>query len=466
MKSDNNKNVKVIYKKIEPDFLNKYGYINLNHREVNTKEQLVELASIFRNPMYETLRIVYVDGKNKIVGYESITSKTPKRVQVFPKSKSGRDTAEKSFYKIKDRMRRLGAEGYYLVHNHPSGNAKASKDDLEVTEIFNKSVEGLKGHLIVNTESYAWIDVDSKYGIAIADNYIPIKKFKKDRYYRMLNKKSIYDIKIKSRQDLVLLMHHIKNTKDYSTLIFIDALGKVRMILDMPNRFLNMKESQMDGFIRKQKMLNGATSVFFATGDNKNFVKATRFWEKGIFKDSFVYNEDDDKIYTYEKLKVAKEDITDKLESFAFSRVSVSEPEEEIEPLKENESETCKMLKVLMKRVGKKPEVIEIPDTLKAKQELVGGLIEIVQYDDVLLVCNEEGKILNMPPNLIFEFDYIAGDCFIMGENINTGEWRDLTQSEIETYSRELDRRSYKWIEEDRFPRREKERGERMRGKS
>ena len=41
MKSDNNKNVKVIYKKIEPDFLNKYGYINLNHREVNTKEQLV-----------------------------------------------------------------------------------------------------------------------------------------------------------------------------------------------------------------------------------------------------------------------------------------------------------------------------------------------------------------------------------------------------------------------------------------
>ena len=166
------------------------------------------------------------------------------------------------------------------------------------------------------------------------------------------------------------------------------------------------------------------------------------------------------------KVKVAKEDITDKLESFAFSRVSVSEPEEEIEPLKEDEMETCKMLKVLMKRVGKKPEVIEIPDTLKAKQELVGGLIEIVQYDDVLLVCNEEGKILNMPPNLIFEFDYIAGDCFIMGENINTGEWRDLTQSEIETYSRELDRRSYKWIEEDRSPRREKERGERMRGKS
>ena len=31
----NNKNVRVIYKKIEPDFLNKYGYVNRNQREVN-----------------------------------------------------------------------------------------------------------------------------------------------------------------------------------------------------------------------------------------------------------------------------------------------------------------------------------------------------------------------------------------------------------------------------------------------
>ena len=91
MKSDLNKNVKMIYKKIEPNFFNKYGYINLNHREVNTKEELVEIASIFRNPMYETFRIVYVDKESKIVGYESITSKAPKHVNIFPKSKTYSD---------------------------------------------------------------------------------------------------------------------------------------------------------------------------------------------------------------------------------------------------------------------------------------------------------------------------------------------------------------------------------------
>ena len=39
----------------------------------------------------------------------------------------------------------------------------------------------------------------------------------------------------------------------------------------------------------------------------------------------------------------------------------------------------------------------------------------------------------------IFDFDYIAGDCFIMGEDFNTGEWRSLNEVEIEKYKRELD---------------------------
>lgn len=482
MRPDSNKDVKVIYKKIEPEFLNKFGYINLNHREVNTKEELVQIASIFRNPMYETLRIVYVNKDDKIVGYESITSKAPRQVSVFPKSKSGRSTSEKSFYKIKDRMRRLDATGYYLVHNHPSGNAKASKDDLEVTEIFNNEIKGFKGHLIVNTESYAWIDVDDKYGIAIAENYIEIKNYKRDKYYKMLNKKSIYDMKIKSRTDLVMLMHHIKNTKDYSSLIFADAQGKVRMILDMPNRFLNMSTNQMEGFIKKQKMLNGATKVFFATSDNDYFCKSIKYWEKGIFKDSMVYKEENDKIYTYEKLRVKKEEKLDCVESFGLAHVSVSEIDSEFEGgvlsldnedkdgVKKNVSdleEKQKMLKVLLKKVGQKPQVIEIPDTLEAKQNIVGGLIEIVQYDDIVLVCNEEGKLLNMPPNLIFEFDYIAGDCFLMGENLDTGEWRSLSQLEIDRYTKDLDSRSFKWrVEEEYIPSKEKQRGERMRGKS
>lgn len=481
MKSDKNKNVKVIYKRIEPEFFKKYGYINLNHREVNTKEQLVEIASIFRNPMYETFRIIYMKG-NKIAGYESITSKVPQKVQVFPKSKSGRSTAVKVFYKIMDRMNRLGADGYYLVHNHPSGNARASKDDLNTTQIFNRILKGFRGHLIVNTDTYAWIDVDKKYGLATSEDNISIKKFRKDKYYKMLNKKSIYDVKITSRQDLVMLMHHIKNSKDYSSLIFADAGGKVRMILDLPNRFLNMSEKQIEGFINNQKALNGATRVFFATNDNEVYQKALKFWDKELLRDCLLYKDEEDKIYTYERIKARKIEILEKVDSIQVAQVSISEEEldfdEEnqmynetygIELADEDEEEfkNAKTIKVLFKKVGEPvAEVVEIKDTLRAKQNLVGGLIEIVQYDDLLLVCNEEGKLLNMPPNLIFDFDYIAGDCFLMGEDQKTGEWRSLTEKEIEKYQMEMKFRSFRWdIHKDISPNKERSRGERMRSK-
>lgn len=45
-------------------------------------------------------------------------------------------------------------------------------------------------------------------------------------------------------------------------------------------------------------------------------------------------------------------------------------------------------LRVLYKKVGYAPEVKVIEDTLEAKQELVDGLIEVVPYEDALIICN------------------------------------------------------------------------------
>lgn len=51
-------------------------------------------------------------------------------------------------------------------------------------------------------------------------------------------------------------------------------------------------------------------------------------------------------------------------------------------------------LKIVLKKPNEAPEVMDIKNTLEAKQELVGGLIELVYLDeDLILVCNEERKI-------------------------------------------------------------------------
>ena len=95
-------------------------------------------------------------------------------------------------------------------------------------------------------------------------------------------------------------------------------------------------------------------------------------------------------------------------------------------------------IKIIFKEPGKPCEVKEIENELKVLQELVGGLIEVINFDDLLLICNEEGKLMNLEPNLLFEFDYIAGNCLLVGDDFENGEFKSLTDYEIEEYSRIL----------------------------
>lgn len=70
-------------------------------------------------------------------------------------------------------------------------------------------------------------------------------------------------------------------------------------------------------------------------------------------------------------------------------------------------------MKIVVKKVGQKPEVKEIQGTLEEYQEIVGGYIECFPvFDDILCVCNEEGKLFGLPTNFIFGGDVIVGDVF------------------------------------------------------
>ena len=90
-------------------------------------------------------------------------------------------------------------------------------------------------------------------------------------------------------------------------------------------------------------------------------------------------------------------------------------------------------LRIVLKKVGEEPEIMNIENTLEAKQKLVGGWIEVVTVtDDILLVCNEEGKLDNLDPNLLFDYDYIAGDCFFIGDDYKNGDFKSLTDEQIE----------------------------------
>lgn len=92
-------------------------------------------------------------------------------------------------------------------------------------------------------------------------------------------------------------------------------------------------------------------------------------------------------------------------------------------------------IKVLVVEPYKEPYEKVIKNNLKEKQDLVGGLIEytrIENEDNALLICNEEGKLLDLEPNRVLGRDIIVGTFFIVGDDPDIGEDRSLTNKQIE----------------------------------
>lgn len=99
-------------------------------------------------------------------------------------------------------------------------------------------------------------------------------------------------------------------------------------------------------------------------------------------------------------------------------------------------------LNLLLVKPNELPKKITIKNTLKEKQKLVDGLIEYVYLpncNDVVLICNEEGKLLGLPPNRDIGYDIVCGDFLIVGDDPELGEDRSLTEEQITKYSKMFD---------------------------
>ena len=58
-------------------------------------------------------------------------------------------------------------------------------------------------------------------------------------------------------------------------------------------------------------------------------------------------------------------------------------------------------MRVLVVEPERRPELREIDGSLESMQKIVGGLIQPIYpfNDPVALVCNDEGKLMNLPMN-------------------------------------------------------------------
>jgi DNA repair protein RadC len=93
----------------------------------------------------EVFRVLYLNKKNILLKDEVMQQGTVDRVIVYPRE-------------IAKRAISNGASAVILVHNHPSGEVKPSKEDIEITNLIKKGLEPLNivihDHVIISGDAH------------------------------------------------------------------------------------------------------------------------------------------------------------------------------------------------------------------------------------------------------------------------------------------------------------------------
>lgn len=111
----------------------------------------------------------------------------------------------------------------------------------------------------------------------------------------------------------------------------------------------------------------------------------------------------------------------------------------------------AKKLSAAVIRTDNSIDLLHYEVTLQWLQDMVGGYIEAVDVDPdgTVMYCNEEGKLINLPVNVIATelfrashgfYDVIMGNVVLIGSDGSTGENADLTPHGFELLTAAVDR--------------------------
>ena len=89
-------------------------------------------------------------------------------------------------------------------------------------------------------------------------------------------------------------------------------------------------------------------------------------------------------------------------------------------------------MKAIRKKPGCAPELIDIDNTLETLQTEVGGYIETVSIADVVIICNEEGRLCGLPYNCRFVGVDFVGPILVVGRNKD--EFCDVPEADFLMY--------------------------------
>lgn len=185
---------------------------------VATAADLAALAQVYRDPRFETFRVIYLKGQ-QVAGEAGYTSRLPALIQL----PNNMDAL------LAQDMQRFGADGYWILHNHPSGSSAPSTADARLTRDIASNAPGFRGHVVIDHNEYTVIDSSGRHQ-TIAAPALAGKDFKSAPSVPH----PLLGTMILGPRDAATMAKRLQTPNAHGTLVLTDRRGRVNLIVDAP----------------------------------------------------------------------------------------------------------------------------------------------------------------------------------------------------------------------------------------
>lgn len=273
--------VVTIGKAITTRFLEE-GKINVIGEKIKYPAELATLLHSYRSPLFETFRVFYMK-KNRIVDAEGVSNHLPGLCLI--KFENGETSLNKH---INDRMEALGAEEYYLVHNHPSGDPMPSSLDQLTTQTVAAMTKGFAGHIILNHSTFCLLDKDgepSRLFIPGIDG--------KDPFQTAEIEHPLLNIRVKGCEEIAQIGRELidKSKEKISYMVYCDSKGAIRMLQEVSNDLM-LRTKEVKALIERDSLLCGSPNVFCLTMNSEVYQNLDVLFQNKYLYDGLFINPD------------------------------------------------------------------------------------------------------------------------------------------------------------------------------
>ena len=244
------------------------GGTELVGKKFGSPNELALAAQVLRDPRWETMRVFFTK-EGEVVHHTGWTARKAGSVNFSIEgnyTKRMRSTSSRlRLVSLKHEMAAQGADGYYLLHNHPNGLSIPSAQDVSITRMIQDEMPGFLGHVVIDHDEFSAIDAKGNVTTTkLEATPKPVPEAAHD----------ILGTKISGPKSLVKAAQAITSgRKGYSTLVATNAKGEIQALAEVPDAMLEGGENKVAkgrAVVRIGQFMEGSGSAgrAFIVGDN------------------------------------------------------------------------------------------------------------------------------------------------------------------------------------------------------